>query len=145
MKPITVTVTPSRDGEGRRTYSSRGQLFDATMLAGAARTSTHHRGANTAEVLIGRDGRSLVTGSATPLLDAARVPLEEGVDPKTPIAMRHAGGSHDALVSTIGAAAALTVREGEARPAFTRWEPNNRFGTSGSVKTDAPAATPAAE
>jgi hypothetical protein len=55
------------------------------------------------------------------MLDAARVLLAEGVDPATPIAMRHAGANHDALRSTVGAAAGLTVKDGSTgRPGFRK-------------------------
>ena len=58
------------------------------------------------------DGRQLCI-SRQPLLDAARVLINEGVDPATPIATRHAGAGFDAMTSTVGAAAKWTVREDE--------------------------------
>lgn len=53
--------------------------------------------------------RLICKSSYQPLLDAARVLLAEGVDPKAPIAMRHDGTTHMALSSTVGGAAKLTV------------------------------------
>jgi hypothetical protein len=67
MKTIVVTVTPSRDGEGHRRAGSRGLMFDAA----ATRTVVRH--------------------SSTPLLDDARALLAEGIDPATPLVMRHQG------------------------------------------------------
>jgi hypothetical protein len=61
--------------------------------------------------------------SSQPLLDAARVLINEGADPATPIATRHAGADFDAMTSTVGAAAKWTVRENETQsPHFVRWE-----------------------
>ena len=68
------------------------------------------------------DGRQLCI-SRQPLLDAARVLINEGVDPATPIATRHAGAGFDAMTSTVGAAAKWTVKENEIQsPHFVRWE-----------------------
>src|SRR5215470_2073014 len=67
------------------------------------------------------DGRVLVEASATPFLDAARFLAAEGVDPATRIVMRHQGKDYDALVSTVGTAAKLTVEEGDGVPRFRRW------------------------
>ena len=61
-------------------------------------------------------GRQLCT-SREPLLAASRILLAEGVDPETPIAARHAGADFDAMMSTVGAAAGLTVSEGNTRSA----------------------------
>ena len=67
------------------------------------------------------DGRQLCI-SRQPLLDAARVLLDDGVDPETSIATRHAGAGFDAMTSTVGAAAKWTVRENESvSPTFVRW------------------------
>jgi hypothetical protein len=50
--------------------------------------------------------------------------LAEGVDPATPIAMKHEGGAHVALRSpSIGTAAKWTVRETETEgPRPVRWK-----------------------
>ena len=61
-------------------------------------------------------GRQLCT-SREPLLAASRVLLAEGVAPESPIATRHAGADFDAMMSTVGAAAGLTVSEGNTRSA----------------------------
>lgn len=56
------------------------------------------------------------------MLDAARALLAEGMDPATRLVMRHAGSPHDALASTIGTAAGLTVREGDSASKFRPYE-----------------------
>jgi hypothetical protein len=68
------------------------------------------------------DSRVLVRASHTPLLAAARVLLDEGVDPSAPLVMRHAGRDYDALTSTVGTAAKLTVRE-SPKLKFDTWKP----------------------
>ena len=68
------------------------------------------------------DGRQLCI-SRQPLLDAARVLINEGIDPTTPIATRHAGAGFDAMTSTVGTAAKWTVKENEIQsPHFVRWK-----------------------
>ena len=67
------------------------------------------------------DGRQLYLQQ--PLLDAARVLINGGIDPATPIATRHTGADFDAMTSTVGAAAKWTVKENEIQsPHFVRWE-----------------------
>ena len=59
--------------------------------------------------------------SRTPFFAAARVLMEEGADPETPITMSHEGSCIVSLRSTIGQAARLTVEESEKsyqRPSF---------------------------
>jgi hypothetical protein len=100
MKPkLTLVVTPTRDPDGRRSCSNRGQLFDGAM-----------------------DGEIVIRRSPQPLLDIARALLAAGIDPKTPIAMRHAGAETDALTATVGVAAGLTVQEGDYAPALRPWD-----------------------
>ena len=68
-------------------------------------------------------GRQLCT-SREPLLAASRVLLAEGANPETPIAARHAGADFDAMMSTVGAAAGLTVAESNTRSAtFAPYSP----------------------
>jgi hypothetical protein len=67
------------------------------------------------------DDRLLCT-SRQPFLDAVRILLAEGVEPATPITMRHERTGTDSLISTVGKAAKLTVKE-EPSPRFRRWEP----------------------
>jgi hypothetical protein len=74
---IIVTIAPAFNLDGRRAYSSRGPLFVAMM-----------------------GGRHIVERSPQPLCDTCRALLSEGVDPKTPVVMRHAGRHDDALRST---------------------------------------------
>lgn len=65
----------------------------------------------------------LICISHQPLLDGARALAAEGIDPENQIAMRHEGAAYDALRSTIGAAAKLTVEESEkVGPRFARWK-----------------------
>jgi hypothetical protein len=64
------------------------------------------------------DGKLLCASTRQPLLDGARELLKHGIDPKAQIVMRHYNSTVDALRSTIGVAAKLTVKE----------EPNVRFG-----------------
>jgi hypothetical protein len=67
------------------------------------------------------DGRWLCR-SATPLLDASRKLLTEGLPPETPIAMRHKNSTTISLRSTIGAAAKLCVEHSQSgRPIFRKY------------------------
>jgi hypothetical protein len=98
---LTLTVIPSRNPDGTRACSNRGQLFDAYLE----------------DTIVARR-------SAQPLLDGCRALIAAGADPDTPVAMRHAGSDHDALTSTVGAAAQLTVKEGDRAPSFSQWKPS---------------------
>ena len=101
MKPeLTLTVTPTLDPT--RSCSNRGQLFDGTI-----------------------DGELAIRRSPQPLLDICRALLAAGVDPATPVAMRHAGADFDALTATVGTAAKLTVWEGDEAPHFRKWRPRS--------------------
>jgi hypothetical protein len=76
------------------------------------------------------DGRFVVERSTTPFCDTARVLLAEGVDPVTKIVMRHAGSLADALRSTVGVAAGLTVADDNGgKPIFRKWSPYDREET----------------
>jgi hypothetical protein len=98
---IVLVVSPSLNADGRNAYSSRGQLFDGKV-----------------------DGRFVVKRSTTPFCDAARVLLAEGANPATRFIMRHEGSPYDALRSTVGAAAKLTVVDDKGgKPIFTKWSP----------------------
>ncbi len=69
------------------------------------------------------DGRFLCR-SKTPFLAGARVLLAEGVDPTTPLVMRHAGDDAIALQAAVGVAAGLTVIENEKTgPRFSKFVP----------------------
>jgi len=59
---IVLVISPSLNADGRKAYSTRGQLFDGKV-----------------------DGRCIVERSTTPLCDAARVVLAEGVRSKAKI------------------------------------------------------------
>ena len=104
---IVLVVSPSPNVDGRKAYSTRGQLFDGKV-----------------------DGRWIAKRSTTPFCDAARVLLAEGVRPETVLVMRHEGSPHDALRSTVGAAAGLTVADDNGgKPIFRKWSPYDREGT----------------
>jgi hypothetical protein len=63
------------------------------------------------------DGRRIVKRSTPPFCDAARVLLGEGINPDTAFVMRHDGSPYDALRSTVGVAAKLTVKDNHGKPA----------------------------
>lgn len=66
----------------------------------------------------------ILKSSRQPLLDAARIYLAAGVPPDTRITMRHVGVDHDALSSTVGKAARLTVKDTPTEgPVLTTWQP----------------------
>ncbi len=82
------------------------------------------------------DGVRLCT-SHQPFLDSARVLLQAGGDPSTRIVMRRKGSDVDCLISTIGAAAKLTVKErafGGCR--FELWERLERAVPLPGVRQD---------
>jgi hypothetical protein len=86
-------------------------------------------------------GPELVRSSSTPFLSACRKLLDLGYDAKRPAVMRHCGTNHDALRSTIGAAARLTVREDGGGPRFARLAPDappTREGSSSIAPTTSP-------
>jgi hypothetical protein len=86
--------------------------------------------------------RELVT-SRQPLLDSARILLGEGCDPTTVLVMRHAGSQTESLRATIGAAAKLTVAEGELDPPrFRAWKPFLSREESPRTRRDNMPATP---
>jgi hypothetical protein len=112
---IVLVISPSLNADGRKAYSTRGQLFDGKV-----------------------DGRCIVERSTTPLCDAARVLLAEGVRSKAKIVMRHTGSLADALRSTVGAAAGLVVEDDSGgKPVFRKWRPD-RFDGRSSVALPSP-------
>jgi hypothetical protein len=120
--PLILTVTPALNTDGTHASAGRGPLFDG-MVA----------------------GREVVYRSTQPLVDGARALLAEGVDPRTRIMMRHTGSDTDVLRATVGAAAKLSVREGDDAPRFRDWMPlPPRPGTPPMRQTEL-AATEAAE
>jgi hypothetical protein len=67
--------------------------------------------------------RNLCT-SRTPFTDAARILAKEGVSPSEPLKMSREGRDTVDLISTVGAAARLTVLENERRgPVFIAHRP----------------------
>jgi hypothetical protein len=86
--------------------------------------------------------RELVT-SRQPFLDSARVLLGEGCDPTTVLVMRHAGSKTNSLRATIGAAAKLTVAEGERDPPrFRAWKPFVSRAAAPRTRQNKPPARP---
>jgi hypothetical protein len=57
------------------------------------------------------------------LLDACRILMNEDADPKTRVVMHHAGSQVDALISTVGVAAKLRIKEDAGPPRFRPWTP----------------------
>jgi hypothetical protein len=113
VDPVVVVCTPAG-------YGKRGPLFSASF-----------------------DGRTIVTASVTPFLDAARVLAAEGHDPATVLVLRHASSATDALRSTIGAAAKLTVvQEGDGAPRFRPWKAFSRPAVAPPMRQTEEAATP---
>ena len=98
---IVLVVSPSLNIDGRKAYSTRGQLFGGKV-----------------------DGRFVAERSTTPFCDAARVLFAEGIKPDTVLVMRHANLPDDALRSPVGVAAGLTVADdGGRKPVFRTWKP----------------------
>lgn len=64
------------------------------------------------------NGSTVIKWSRTPFFDAARVLIAEGRDPAATLIMRRPGSATDALVTRIGAAARLMIREDRGGPAF---------------------------
>jgi hypothetical protein len=101
---ITLVVSPV-------SANSRGQTFSGTV-----------------------DGRLIVSRSTAPFCDGARMLLAEGADPAEPYVMRHAGSETDALKSTVGAAAKMTVWEGDKAPYFGPWKASKRFAEASPIE-----------
>lgn len=61
--------------------------------------------------------------STTPFFAAARRLLDRGVSPVTVMVMfHHLNPDTECLRATVGAAAALTVKEGDRQPRFVKWQ-----------------------
>ena len=75
-------------------------------------------------------GERMLLVSREPFLAAARVLLGDGVDPATPLHMRHFGNTKVAMTSTVGKAAGLRVKEGEGPPRLVPWRVPPQAGTS---------------
>jgi hypothetical protein len=78
-----------------------------------------------------------------PFCAAARALLADGVDPATTLVMRHEGSPRDALRSTVGVAAGLTVADDKGgKPIFSRWSPydagSRSLGASPMRETESP-------
>jgi len=69
------------------------------------------------------DDTELVAASTKPFFTAARLLMERGYDPNSRLVARHAGATHNAMISRLGHAAALDVVEGEAHgPRLVRFK-----------------------
>jgi hypothetical protein len=91
------------------------------------------------------DGR-LLCRSKQPLLAAARELIASGYPADAVVVMRHAGSETEALRSTVGAAARLTVAEGDrGAPRFRRWKAMPLREGSPPIAPLGRAATPAPE
>src|SRR5262249_8120360 len=123
---IILIVTPSINAKGVRASSVRGQLYDVRL-----------------------QGRLIVDRSPQPFLDSGRALLAEGVDPAAPIVMRRSEDDVDALQSTVGVAAGLTVQDSGGKPVFRPWQPYDgpsRVPVSSSAReSDDGASTPGEE
>jgi hypothetical protein len=70
------------------------------------------------------DGTLLVVSRKQPFFDGARRLLELGYAPDTVLVMMYANSDIECLRAPLGAAAALTVAEGDRDPPrFRRWKP----------------------
>ncbi|MGO4334919.1 hypothetical protein AB4037_08390 [Labrys sp. KB_33_2] len=79
----------------------------------------------------------------TPLLSAARALLRDGVDPSTAITLLHSGATFDALRSTVGVAAKLTVKEDDAGRQLPHFVPYRAFaGHAVSAQPRRPSDSP---
>jgi hypothetical protein len=83
--------------------------------------------------------RCLVERSRTPFCDGARALLAQGLaDPGDRLVMRHAGSETDAMVSTVGTAAKLTVAEGkDGKPRVIAWRPHPSVSLRGPMRESA--------
>jgi hypothetical protein len=70
------------------------------------------------------NGELVIDGVKEPFLEAARVLLAQGLDPDARYVMRRSLDGPDALISTLGKAAKLVVRENDhVGPVFRSWRP----------------------
>ena len=79
----------------------------------------------------------LICSSRQPLLDAARILLDEGIAPETKIEMHHAGADHVALRAKVVMAAKLRVLEGTRDTVrFARWSAFESFNSPTRVSKE---------
>jgi hypothetical protein len=117
-RSIYVRGRPANIRSCWRARSTRGQLFDGLL-----------------------DDELIIHRSATPLLEACRALRERGIDPAAPIVMRYAGSDCDALRTTVGHAAGLTVSDRKGPPTFEPWRASPRSAGSLPTRQIEPAAT----
>lgn len=111
--PTYMIVSPSRNSDGRKAYSARGQLFDGRV-----------------------DGVLVVGRSTQPFLDGAREMLARGYAARERLIMRHLDSGVDALISSIGYAASRTVAEGDSYPRFVPYQARPENSWAGSPRQD---------
>jgi hypothetical protein len=98
---IVITVSPSREADGRQACSTRGPLWDVRY-----------------------QGRLLAKRTPQPLLDGARALLAGGLDEYSRLVMRREGRNDDAVRSTLRVAAQLTVKDDRGgKPVFAPHQP----------------------
>jgi hypothetical protein len=86
-----------------------------------------------------RDGTSVVRSSRQPLLDAARVLIQQGYSPNARIEMWRPGAAQCAMHAVLGLAARLTVDE--TRTVFAPWKPFSSSAVASQTRSGAGAAT----
>jgi hypothetical protein len=69
------------------------------------------------------NGQTVVESSREPFLAGARVLLARGFDPAARYVMRRTADGPDALISTLGKAAKLTVADSDGQARFVGWTP----------------------
>jgi hypothetical protein len=79
------------------------------------------------------DGTVLVSRSRQPLLDAARVLIQQGYSPSARIEMWRPGASQYAMRGVLGVAARLTVDE--TRTTFAQWKPFSSSAVSSRIRS----------
>jgi hypothetical protein len=90
------------------------------------------------------DSTPLLKSSRTPLLDSARILLARRYDPNTRLVMRHLGSTIDALTTTVGTAAKLTVQDnGVGKPTFCRHHGQGETSLPASHRLQTPPSLPA--
>jgi hypothetical protein len=106
---LTVVLDSLLLEETRPRSKNVGSQAVLTIIVEPAPKGRHHAYLN---------GRLLCT-SAAPFCESARILLAEGIDPATPLEMKHAGRDLVILSATVGTAARLTVSNDH----FVKWRP----------------------
>lgn len=138
-EPRTIVGTGERDGQSSSNISPVGQAPLVIVVAPVR----ERPGAFSARL---RE-RTICRATNTPLLDAARVLLDEGHDPTTVLEMWREGATEFALRAQLGAAEKLTVEESAHGPVFRTHRKASRgaVGAPGIAPNVPAAATTVAE